>query len=327
MAILYGTNCRDRRQILEAFYPFTKPNVIEGMIIGNDLDSLLSAALLKQRYGWDVVAIYDYQTLWVDQQLAPGFIEKLKSGVYVAVDLDIYRNAVPSVGHHILQLDADDCLLQHAETLNPNFIFGVDGRNFRAKYPLGTIHLLRWLFDIKLTRRGELLCWLADSAYINAQRHRFRDNVAHWLYDFYDWPPFWEIFILLDSPDYEELLLREIGQVLNEILITPGQGQVKSRHKSLSGWQCQWRDPGVQGPQIRQLQDFIHEISGWQIPELPESYTVFDGQRQRMSVAELRRSYSSLDEFLRRESVFSYVFTHANLLNYTRFSGAVAENR
>jgi len=327
MPFLYQSNCRDRRQILEAFYPFTTPNVIEGMIIGNDLDSLLSAALLKQRYGWDVVAIYDYQKLWVDQHLAPGFIEKLKSGVYVAVDLDINRNAVPSIGHHILQLSGEDRLEQHEQTLNPNFIFGVDGRNFRAKYPLGTIHLLRWLFELELGRRGELLCWLADSAYINAQRHRFRDNVAHWLYDFFDWPPFWEMFILLDSSDYEELLLREIGQILNEILITPGPGQVKSRHKSLSGWQCQWSDPGVQGPQIRQLQDLIHEISGWRIPELPEAYVKIEGQRKTVTVAELLKNYGCLDTFLDREQVFSYVFTHRQQLNYTQFSASSVKNR
>ncbi|MBU0711708.1 hypothetical protein KJ762_00970 [bacterium] len=324
MAILYSSKCRDRRQILESFYPFTKPAVIEGLIIGNDLDALLSAALLKQRYGWDVVAVYDYRKLWVDQRIADNVIQKLKSGVYLAVDLDIYRNAVPSIGHHILQLTEKDRLEQHEQTLNPNLIFGVDCRNFRAKYPLGTIHFLRWLFEMELDRRGELLCWLADSAYINAQSHRFRENVSHWLYEFFDWPPFWEIFILLDSADYEELLVREIGRTLDKILITPRPGQVKSRHKSLNGWQCQWSDPGTQGEQIRQIFAFIHELSGWRIPELPKFYSCITGQRKRISVAELLKDYGSLDEFLNREHVFSYAFTHAQLLNYTQFSSSPA---
>lgn len=326
MPLLYESNCRDRRQILEAFYPFTRPQLIEGMIIGNDLDALLSAALLKQRYGWDVVAIYDYQKLWVDQHLAPGFGGKLKSGVYVAVDLDIYRNTVPSIGHHILQLCPADRLEQHEQTLNPNFLFGVDGRNFPAKYPLGTIHLLRWLFESELGRRGELLCWLADSSYINAQRHRFRDNVARWLWEFFDWPPFWEIFILLDSADYEDLLLREIGQALQGIPIRPRPGQVRSRHKSLSGWQCQWSDPGVQAEQIRQILAFIHELCGWEIPELPEAYRKIEGQRKTVTVAELLKNYGSLDQFLERERVFSYVFTHRQRLNYTRFSANSVES-
>jgi len=321
MSILHSTNCRDRRRILESFYPFNKPTVIEGMIIGNDLDALLSAALLKERYGWDVAAVYDYRQLWVDQRISDSVIEKLKSGVYLAVDLDIYRNAVPSIGHHILQLTGADRLEQHDQTLNPNFIFGVDCRKFRSKYPLGTIHFLRWLFEMELDRRGELLCWLADSAYINAQSHRFRENVSHWLYNFFDWPPFWEIFILLDSADYEEVLINEIGRRLEDILITPDscRGQVKSRHKSLSGWQCQWSDPGTQAEQIGKIFKFIQELSGWQIPELPEKYSCIAGHRKNIAVDKLLKDYGNLDEFLNREHVFSYVFTYANQLNYTQF--------
>jgi len=322
MAILYDTKCRDRKQIIEQFSPFNHPNSVEGMIIGNDLDSLLSAALLKDVFGWNVVAVYDYRKLWYDPDCQ--FIKNLKSGVYLAVDLDIYRHYIPSIGHHILQLTSDDHLEQHDQTLNPNFIFGVDCRDFRAKYPLGTIHFLRWLFEMELERRGELLCWLADSAYINAQSHRFRENVSNWLYRFFDWPPFWEIFILLDSPDYEELLVREIGRTLDEILITPRPGQVKSRYKSLSGWQCQWSDPGAQAEQIGRIFKFIHELSGWRIPELPETYTCIEGQRKRITVAELLKDYGSLDGFLDREHVFSYAFTHAQLLNYTQFSSSPA---
>lgn len=326
MAILYGTKCRDRKQIIERFSPFNHPNSVQGIIIGNDLDALLSAALLKEVFGWNVVAVYDYRTLWYDPDCQ--FIKNLKAGVYLAVDLDIYRSSIPSIGHHILQLTAEDCLEQHAQTLNPNFIFGVDCRNFRSKYPLGTIHFLRWLFEMELERRGELLCWLADSAYINAQAHRFRENVSNWLYRFFDWPPFWEIFILLDSADYEEMLIRDIGQTLNDILIAPGscRGQIKSRYKSLSGWQCQWSDPGVQAEQIGKIFDFIHEISGWQIPGLPEQYTCIAGHRGTITVPELLKNYKTLDRFLDREHVFSYVFTYANQLNYTQFLSSAAGN-
>jgi len=322
MAILYDTKCRDRKQIIEQFSPFNHPNSVQGMIIGNDLDSLLSAALLKDLFGWNVAAVYDYRTLWYDSDCQ--FIKNLKSGVYLAVDLDIYRRSIPSIGHHILQLTAEDRLEQHDQTLNPNFIFGVDCRDFRSKYPLGTIHFLCWLFEMELERRGELLCWLADSAYINAQTHRFRENVSNWLYRFFDWPPFWEIYILLDSADYEDLLVREIGRTLDEILITPRPGQVKSRYKSLSGWQCQWSDPGTQAEQIRKIFDFIHEISGWQIPELPEKYSCIAGHRKKISVDKLLQDYGNLDGFLNREHVFSYAFTHAQLLNYTQFSSSPA---
>ena len=319
MALLNRTKCRDRHRILESFYPFNEPRRIEGMIIGNDVDALLSASLLKERYGWDVVAIYDYQKLWIDQMFAGNWIEKCKSGVWLAVDLDIYRNRVPSIGHHILQLTPNDRLVRHEQSLNPNLIMGVDCGQFRKKYPLGTVHFLRWLFETEIDRPAEMLCWLADSAYINAQSHRFRKNVSHWLYNFFDWPPFWEIFILLDSADYEDMLIRDIGNRLRNLTRGLAPGQVRSRHRALSGWQCQWQDPQQQSDDIHNILTFIHELCGWESPVIPRHFFRIDGQRDRLSVSEVLKMHTDLDDFLEKTGVFSYVFTHIGRLNVTRF--------
>ena len=51
----------------------------EGMVIGNDLDSLLSACLLKSKFGLDIVGIYDYQSLWYNSEFSKDRIfNKLK---------------------------------------------------------------------------------------------------------------------------------------------------------------------------------------------------------------------------------------------------------
>jgi len=66
---------------------------IGGMIIGNDLDALLSAALLKHRFGWDIAGIYDFNRLWYPANFRESFfLKQLVSGNYMAVDLDIYRD-------------------------------------------------------------------------------------------------------------------------------------------------------------------------------------------------------------------------------------------
>ncbi len=319
MPFLYNTKCRDRQRIMAQFYPFQKANSIEGMIIGNDLDSLLSAALLKELFDWDIMGVYDYKTLWFDEKLDRQFFQKIKTGVYIAVDLDIYRNSIPSVGHHILQYNANDCLKKHIQSLNPNFIFGIDCQTFALKYPLGTIHFLRWLFQAELDRRGELLCWLADSSYINAQSHRFRENVAHWLYIFFDWHPFWEIFILLDTEEYEKLLVREIGSYLDSITKSSRNGQVKSRYKRLSGWQCQWKDPNKQRQQILEIFDLVHRICGWQIPSIPVKFASVQGIRKNSPIATILYHYNCLDTFLQRERIFSYAFTYSDQINFTVF--------
>ncbi len=324
MTILYQTKCRERQRIRQAFEPFRTPAAIQGMIIGNDLDALLSATLLKELFGWDVVGIYDYRNLWLDRKNSERLRANLEHDVYVAVDLDIYRNGIPGIGHHILQLTSADRLPRHANSLNPNLIFGISCRNFRRKYPLGTIHLLRWLFEIELDERGEMLCWLADSAYINAQSHRFRENVARWLYEFLDWAPYWNSFIRLNTVEYEERLEREIGVPLQGVLRGSQPGQVRSRHRGLSGWQCQWSDPPAEAERIHRILQLIQSTCGWQTPELPYDYDCIRGERRRISVTELRRKYDRLDRFLEQMAVFSYVFPFAGQLNFTRFPGLIA---
>ena len=49
-----------------------------------------------------------------------SFLRELKKSKFIAVDLDIYRNYLPSIGHHILTLGTDDILPQHKNSLNPN---------------------------------------------------------------------------------------------------------------------------------------------------------------------------------------------------------------
>ena len=55
MAILRDTNCNQPEEIIENFKPFRDPGSIKGQIIGYDLDSLLSATILKDIYGCDYV--------------------------------------------------------------------------------------------------------------------------------------------------------------------------------------------------------------------------------------------------------------------------------
>ena len=65
------------------------------MIIGNDIDALLSAQFLQHTLGWSIAGFYNYTTLYVDPAIDPRDC--------VWVDLDIYDPACCSIGHHILR--------------------------------------------------------------------------------------------------------------------------------------------------------------------------------------------------------------------------------
>jgi len=294
---------------------------VEKMIIGNDLDALLSSCLLKSKFGWDIVGIYDYHTIWFDaKQTKQDFLKNLKSQKYIAVDLDIYRNYLPSVGHHILSLHPDDILPQHENTLNPNLLRGITHEKFKQKYPMGTVHFLMWLFDdyLKITRLGELLLWLADSTFINAQSHRFRENVKDWLENFVPNNILKNGFDAVDTKAFETEVRKSAFPVLYKTGLGRGKGQVKSRHLKLQGYQCQWMNPNDSRKKIINLLQIIKENLEWESPHLPESFNFINGTRdsKRIKSSELNQK-----EFLRRflgdKKVFSYVITNKNLINFT----------
>jgi hypothetical protein len=81
------------------------------------------------------------------------------------------------LGHHVLRLTPADRLPELSAKCNLNELVGRSvQRGFTRKYPLGTVHFLMWLYDVDLPPHpdAELLIWLADSTYINAQARSWR---------------------------------------------------------------------------------------------------------------------------------------------------------
>ncbi len=316
MTILRHTHA-PRDEILRNFAPFASPEQIRGMVIGNDLDSVISACYLKQRFGWDVVATYDYATLWAAGE--PGFGANLAAGAYLALDLDIYHPQIYSIGHHIIEHHHSDRLPGHARTLNPNCLRGVTVSNFRRKYPLATIHFLLWLFDEEpASRDGRVAVWLADSAYINAQSHRFADNAREWVDNYLKCGFLARTLPLVDTPDFERVLQTRLFPALAGNPLCSNSGQVVSRHLGLSGYQGQWRDPNAQRDSVLDLFGRIAKITGWNPPDLPNRFRGVCGQRQTLSLKEILSKYGSLDTFLESEKVFSYVFPYRDSVNFTK---------
>jgi len=319
MPILANTNCNDRDQLRAAFLPFARPDYVEGMVIGDDLDSLLSAMYLHQKFGWPVAGVYcQYTRLW-HSEAVPIFREKLLAGKLFAVDLDIYHAAVPSLGHHIISLKNDDELPGHTHSLNPNALRGFSiQQHFRRKYPLATIHFLLWLFEEKnLSPEAELLIWLADSTFVNAQH--YRENVEEWVAHFLSHPSFSNILPALQNVDFEQNLKEKIlHRMAGNALCRPSRSSYKSKHLGLNGFQCQFENPNIQNPALQSLLDLLADLSGWARLPFPARFDGFlEGKRREMQVSELVAAGLPFGEWLEREGVFSYAFTFKDKLNCT----------
>lgn len=310
------------------FLPFVRPDYVEGMIIGDDLDSLLSALYLHHRYGWPVLATYcQYTRLW-HSEFPSTFQRLLESGRLCAVDLDLYCPTVPSIGHHILHLgqQRDGDLPGQSHSLNPNNLRGLSiAHGFRQKYPLATIHLLLWLFEEKtLSPDAEMLVWLADSTYINAQQ--YAENLTDWVTQCLTRPAFLDFLPALQTLDFEKILQKNI---LNSMAANPlcrplPRSAYRSRHLGLNGFQCQWQHPLRQAAELRDLLQRLSQITGWAVPPFPlieqrdgAHFGCIEGQRHEIKVPDLLATGLPFGEWLDREGVFSYAFTFRDRLNYT----------
>jgi hypothetical protein len=285
------------------------------MIIGNDLDALLSAQFLHHTLGWSIAGFYNYTTLYIDPAIA--------ARECVWVDLDIYDPTCCSIGHHILRPTPADRITDHRSSVNPNLLRGIDQTDFTHKYPLGTIHFLLWLHDARVRnkRACTLLLWLADSTWINAQR--YRSNVGDWLNNWIGVPELSETFEQTATADFEAEMQAQVLSKLQLAELEPGNVQNVSRHLGLGGHQCAWDKPDDLS-QVRRVTDLIYRNFGWRAPQFPREFKAVEGKRHAARLSEVMQRHGSFDQFLAHEKVFSYVIPNRDRVNYT--TGIVMRN-
>jgi hypothetical protein len=304
----------DRTELIQK-YPWLMQRE-RRMIIGNDLDALLSAQFLQHTLGWPIAGFYNYTTLYHDPGIDPRDC--------VWVDLDVYDPACCSIGHHILRPTPADRIPSHRASVNPNLLRGIDQTDFIHKYPLGTIHFLLWLHDsrVKNKRACTLLLWLADSTWINAQR--YRANVREWLTNWIPVPELLDTFEQTATVDFEAEMQTQVLSKLQLAELQPGNMQNVSQHLGLGGHQCAWDKP-EDLLRVHRVTNLIERAFGWRAPLFPREFKAIEGYRRSAKLPDLVKKHGSLDSFLANEKVFSYVIPNKDRVNYT--TGIVMSNK
>lgn len=315
-------------------HPWLKPSREPlNLVIGDDLDAALGAALfLRAHPNANLIGVYaKYTTVYYSA--AHSWDDVLNA---VWLDLDVYHAQCKSLGHHIVRLHPRQELPGFQNSLNVNDLWGKAlQKNFDEKYPLGTIHFLMWLYKQEIPNRADadLLVWLADSAYINAQsktfRKRWRDNKMEWVErDGFKWnvkswlhgaiqvPSLQRTFEQVDTLAFEERM-RAFQTKMDAQGFQQGDGQVASHHLKLFGYQCQ--PVGEVGAYVRRLLDFVAQQTGWTFaPAQVEALRHLQsksGKRASEKISQL--APDAFAKFLETKKVFSYVFTHFDTINYT----------
>jgi len=292
-------------------YPWVNPeeNVAPYLVIGDDLDSLLSATLWNHvsKPQWKIIGLYrNYQKIMT----SPNYQSKLDKAIWM--DLDINSSTINSVGHHIIL--EGDCTGLEYNHLNFNSLRGINLEKFTQKYPLGTIHFLMYLFDIEIPscKYAQEMIFSADSTWINGQDHRFYENVKSWIQHCIPMESFLITLRELQKKEYERKM-KEYFSYLESCGITQGTTQVTSKHLKLSGYQ--FRFDTISREQIRRRLKLIKSITGWDPPEVGRFNKTISGTRKNLEISSHKNF--KLDNLINNEEIFSYVFPYKNILNYT----------
>lgn len=107
-------------------------------VLSSDSDGFLCGLLMTNFLNWEVVGFYDNKIVVFEKDYS---LENI-----VFLDVDINRNNIQSIGHHVVLYNnrlKDVPNFNYSSCIQPNLFRNIDGKsNFQRKYPFATIHLL-----------------------------------------------------------------------------------------------------------------------------------------------------------------------------------------
>jgi len=160
----------------------TYPWIVEenhNCILSPDTDGLLCGLFMSNYLNWNIRGFYDGKIMLLDKNYPVTDC--------IFLDMEIYRDEIRSVGHHMVQFNKnrvpnnwknfDNCI-------QPNNIRNYDGyKNFSLKYPFATIHLLLGIlsFNNKIKIPNSALCPLLYVDGVFKNLFGYPENCIDWL--------------------------------------------------------------------------------------------------------------------------------------------------
>lgn len=150
-------------------------------ILSPDSDGLLCGLFMSHYFNWKIVGFYDGKVLIIKKDIS-AFDQNC-----VFLDVEIFRQTVKSIGHHMLKYNKKknyDSFIQFKNTIQPNLLRNYDGKNlFRLKYPLATIHFLLAIASqtkkIEIPDSANAPLFFVDGTF--QVLYLYPENVLNWL--------------------------------------------------------------------------------------------------------------------------------------------------
>lgn len=165
-----------------------------GLILTDDIDSLLSCAILKAKMNWDIEQVMLFNAKQ-NSEISVDWHGVAYNATHEAIGVDFARVDGKTFDNHVCLFDSDDTC--NKEAINLNHICGVNRNIYGQKYNSSTALLLWSLYDLpKENLPDELMMLLLtiDSTYYSFfhNNKQFQRQNRRWLVDQLNLPQFYE---------------------------------------------------------------------------------------------------------------------------------------
>lgn len=131
-------------------------------VLSDDIDGLVSTAILNYISGWEIEYFYDFETLWVTEDFIN---KKYKSATRVWADISLIGKEEKCFDNHINRGYVGD--KKNRNMVNPNIIGDVANNNYFDKYAGSTALMLWSIYDLRLPESdlGKQILLCIDSSF------------------------------------------------------------------------------------------------------------------------------------------------------------------
>jgi hypothetical protein len=178
------------------------------LVLSDDIDSLLSCALLKKIKGWKVKYFYNFEKCYASRELKNGFNERCWIDVAIL-------NGEKAFDNHVSMVTIWD--EWNTQMINPNLIANITNEDYAEKYAGSTALLIWSAYNLPLptTEEGKMLLLCIDSAFKGHYFERFAEANQFYLCDMFD---FGELYDVMERHDISEFYSMIEKYNLNETI-------------------------------------------------------------------------------------------------------------
>lgn len=288
-----------RNKILET-NAWIDSNEKYGLILTDDLDSLLGTSILKSVKGWNVEQVFLFKT---DKENKYDYLGQIEGELHEAVGVDLALMDGKCFDNHLTAFSYGQ--KPNPQSVNLNNLCGIYRGNYGHKYNTSTVLLLWSLYNLPKENLSEELMMVLlsidgtqDAYYL--YQGKYRATLRKWLVEILDLPEFYKCFERHCHADFVD-----VRKKYNfDSRCSDGKGKIFAQKGNLT---------------TKIDIDGLNDLLAWECDvqiELPK-----DRFRKKATyrdvIVDVTRSYPSSIEKLCNGEIYSYAITRTNLVNYS----------